>query len=339
MKIRKILTYILIVVSIWSIIFLVPWSSIINRFKPLPANIQEELDNNGFYQGMIVYVEEDGLGQTYASGFHNREEETPARPDALFKIASITKLYVAVAASKLVDEGVLDLESNLDEMLPDYKGRIENSESITLSHLISHRSGIPNYTDGAFDWSNPPRSNEGCLDLVLDMSAKFEPGKKYGYSNTNYVLLGMIMDAYLEEGYKSYIDESILKPLNLGNTYHLMEEVDQERLMSGYLEDYEYDVKDFDFRSPAGSMIATAEEVGIFLRALNNSTLVTSSEESIYSSVYVYDHTGFLPGYQSIARYDNENDRVIVVFGNTSEGAKWDEIEVLYSRIKRILNK
>lgn len=339
MTIRKMFVALMIIASIASIIFFVPWAMLIDRFKPLPETIQEELDNNDFFEGMIVYVSNENGSKTYAGGYHDRDAKTPAKPDDLFKIASITKLYIATAAAMLVDEGVLNLEGTLSQMLPEYKDRIANSNTITLRHLIMHRSGIPNYTDHSFDWGNPPSTNEACLNLVLDMPADFKPDGKHQYSNTNYLLIGMIMDKLLDKGYMAYIDDHILKPLSLTNTYHTMDEIETDRLISGYVVGYRPDIKLNDFRSPAGSMIATAEDVGVFLKALNEGTLLTPSQQAIYQSVYVFEHTGFLPGYQSIARYDKASNTYLVVFGNMSDGAEWADIEVLYKRVLKISKK
>lgn len=339
MNIKKLFVTIMIIASLGSIIFFVPWSMILNTIKPLPDTIQVELDNNDFFEGTIVYVSNEQGNQTYAGGYHNRDAKTLAKPDDLFKIASITKLYIATAATMLIEEDILDLDEPLSEMLPEYKDKIENSESITLRNMIMHRSGLPNYTDHNFDWGNPPSANEDCLELVLGMSPEFKPDTRYQYSNTNYLLLGMIMDKVLEQGYQEYIDENILRPLKLINTYHTMDDIDTNRLMSGYVKGYQPDIKFNDFRSPAGSMVATAEDVGIFLRALNEGTLMTPSQQTIYKSIYNFEHTGFLPGYQSIARYDYESNTYIVVFGNTSEGSKWSDIEILYDRILKISKK
>ncbi len=339
MKKRKIFVALMIIASVISIVFFVPWSMIFGGIKSVPDTIEKELESNVFYEGMIVYVSNDQGSQTYVGGYHDRDAKTPAKVDDLFKIASITKLYIATAVTMLVDEGVLDLDQTLSDLLPDYKNRIENSETITLRHLVMHRSGIPNYTDHNFDWGNPPEANEDCLKLVLDMPADFNPNARYRYSNTNYLLLGMIMDKVTEEGYQAYIDTHILEPLNLNDTYHTMDDIDTDRLMSGYVIGYQPDIKFNDFRSPAGSMVATAEEVGIFLRALREGDLLTSSQQEIYESLYPYDHTGFLPGYQSIARYDEKSGTYIVVFGNTSDGSKWSDIETLYKRVLKISKK
>ena len=88
-----------------------------------------------------------------------------------------------------------------------------------------------------------------------------------------------------------------------------------------------------------GSMLATAEDVGIFLRALNDGSLFDEGEQEIYSSIYVYDHTGLIPGYQSIAKYHKDIDTVVIQFVNTTDfsGYTWTIGEIVYSRIVKIL--
>ena len=111
-----------------------------------------------------------------------------------------------------------------------------------------------------------------------------------------------------------------------------------EELMSGYLKGWEPDVKDWEFPLPGGSMIATAEDVSIFLRALIDGTLFSPEEQAIYTSVYPYEHTGWLPGYTSIARYHPDIDAVVVQFVSTSgKEIFWLELNRLYKRIVRII--
>jgi len=88
--------------------------------------------------------------------------------------------------------------------------------------------------------------------------------------------------------------------------------------MSGYLKGREADMKSLNHTRPGGSMIATAEDVGIFLRALIDGALFNEKEQSIYSSLYEYEHTGWLHGYTSIARFHSDIDAVVVQFVNTS---------------------
>lgn len=76
-------------------------------------------------------------------------------------------------------------------------GRIENADKVTLSMLVQHRSGVPSFTDTPGYWEDPPQDNRETLELVLDKPGNFGPGKKYSHSNTNYLLMGDILDKTL----------------------------------------------------------------------------------------------------------------------------------------------
>lgn len=136
-----------------------------------------------------------------------------------------------------------------------------------------------------------------------------------------------------------YIQNEILTPLSLTQTFGLFSDVDPDQVSSGYYTAYGGDVKPLDFVPPGGSMVATAQDVGIFLRALNDGSLLDDDEQAVYSSVYEYEHTGLLPGYQSIARYHKDLDTVVIQFVNTSGGVTWTLMEVLYKLIIRIMRK
>ena len=340
---KKLIFRIVLLVGTIISMFFIPWIFIKIWLTPLPETIPEQAAQALEYgfDGMIVYVDQGGKeAEVYAAGWKNRENKIPADPRALFKIASISKLYEAVAVTMLVHEGRLSLDRTLAEYVPQYAGRIENANAITLRMMVQHRSGIPNYVDHPdYPWSNPYKERSETYELVLDQPSDFEPNTKYQYSNTNYLLIGDIMDKVLGYSHHRYIQQRILMPLGLNNTYSLLSEVDLDDVMSGYFVGYEHDIKYNDFIQPGGSMVATIEDVGIFLRALNDGSLLNEEEQAIYSSIYVYEHTGLLPGYQSIARYHSDIDAVVIQFTNTSGGKLWQVSEMVYKRIVRILHK
>ncbi len=86
-------------------------------------------------------------------------------------------------------------------------------------------------------------------------------------------------------------------------------------------------------------MVATAQDVGVFLRALNDGSLLNDDEQVIYSSIYEYGHTGWLLGYQSIARYHKDIDTVVIQFVNTTGGETIMISDIVYNRIVRILRR
>ncbi|MCF4102203.1 beta-lactamase family protein [Gillisia sp. M10.2A] len=338
-EIKRILRIIFIIASISSLWF-VPWILVKAWILPLPETVQEQLNegiDHGF-DGMIVYVDQAGKSpEFYAAGWHDRKEKIPAYPQALFKIASITKLYVAVATVKLVKAERLSLDKTLNEYFPELGARIENSDKITLRMMLQHRSGIPNFVDHPDYWTEPPESRQETLEYGLDLPANFEPGEDYGYSNTNYMLIEDLIKKVVGYSHQQYIKEEILIPLGLKNTFGSLHEVNLNNVMSGYYVGIEKDFKTENI----GLMIATAEDVGIFLRALNDGSVFNEGEQEIYSTVYEYEHTGLMVGYQSIAKYYPGIDTVIIQFNNTTnfEGYEWNLAEIIYGRIVKIIKK
>lgn len=338
-QIKQILRIVFILASISSLYF-VPWMLVKAWILPLPDTVQEQLEEgigHGF-DGMIVYVDQAGEPpEFYAAGWHDRKNKIPAYPQALFKIASITKLYVAVATAKLVNGGCLSLDKTLADYFPELVGRIENAEKITLRMMLQHRSGIPNFVDHPDYWAKPPQSKQETLEYALDLPADFEPDEDYGYSNTNYMLISDLIDKTLGYSHQQYIKEEILIPLGLKNTFGSLSEVNIDDVMSGY-----YVGVDEDFKTEeTGLMIATAEDVGKFLRALNDGSVFKEGEQVIYSSIYVYEHTGLLVGYQSIAKYHKDIDTVIIQFNNTTnfDGYDWNLAEIIYKRVVKIVRR
>ncbi len=333
-KAKTIARVIAAIVTIASIYLFAPWQYGLYYIEPLPDSIQEELEDavaSHGADGVIIYVgHQDRDGEHYAAGWHNRAEQIPAKPEALFKIASIAKLYDAVAVTKLIAQDKLSLDATLTDYLPELHGRIEYAERITLRMLVMHTSGIPNFTDQPeFNWGE---SNLDVLQFALDKPALFEPGTDYSYSNTNYLLLQRLMTKITGIDHGQFIRKVILEPLSLQHTYFSINEVSAENLMSGYHVGYEDDLKGLD-----QGYVATAEDVGIFLRALIDGTLLTAEEQVIYSSIYHYEHTGWVLGYQSVARYHEDIDAVVIMFLSTTGGETILLRDVIYSRVMDVI--
>ncbi len=335
-KAKWIVRVLLLVGTIVSMFF-VPWILVKAWILPLPDTIQEQVDEaigHGF-DGMIVYIDQAGEpSKFYTGGWKDRKKKIPADPKSLFKIASISKLYTAVAVTKLVKENRLFFDKTLAYYLPELKGRIENAEEITLKMMVQHRSGIPNFTDNPAFWQNEQENSKDALEFALDMPASFKPDKGYEYSNTNYLLLRRIMDNVLGYNHNEYIKEKILKPLKLKNTFFSITEVNLEDVMSGYYVGYDEDFKENEY-----GMLATAEDVAIFLRALNDGSVFGEGEQEIYP--YKYNHGGLVIGYQSLAEYHKDIDAVVVQFINTTdfEGYEWNLSQISINRIVKILRK
>lgn len=323
-------------ISLW----FVPWILVKAWILPLPNTVQEQVDQTlGYgFDGVIVYVDEAGKPPAfYTAGYHNSAKQIPAKPNALFKIASISKLYVAVAITRLANENRISLDKPLTDYFPELSGRVENADKITLRMMVQHRSGIPNFTDNPEYWKNQPNTDVDVLKYALDLPANFEPNKDYGYSNTNYLLLSRIIEQVTGGSRQDYFKKEILIPLELNNTYGSINEVNIEDVMSGYYVGIDKDFKNED----NGMMLATAEDVGKFLRALNDGSLLNEQEMEMYSSLYEFNHGGLAAGYQCLAEYHKDIDAVVVQFMNTTdfEGYQWNLLEITHSRVVKILRK
>ncbi|WP_139959352.1 serine hydrolase domain-containing protein [Flavicella sediminum] len=335
-RIKDILRILFIMVSIASLAF-VPWILVKAWILPLPETVPEQVQEtlgHGF-EGIIVYVDQAGKGpQFYTGGWHDKKKKIPAKPQALFKIASISKLYVAVAITKLAKSKRLSLDHTLAYYFPELVEKIENAEKITLRLMVQHKSGIPNYTDNPGFWEKPPKNFDETLGYALNLPANFEPGEAYGYSNTNYLLLSRIIEKIVGYSRHQFVKEEILIPLGLKNTFGSLSEVPMDEVMSGY-----YVGVEEDFKYQEKGMLATAEDVGKFIRALNDGSAFKEGEQEIYATIYEYEHGGLVPGYQSLAKYHKDLDLVVVQFLNTTnfDDYLWNLSQITYNRIVKIL--
>ena len=335
-KTKWIVRILLLVGTIISLYF-VPWLLVKAWILPVPDTVQEQVEeavSHGF-DGVLVYVDQAGKSPQYlAAGWHSKEFQIPARPNALFKIASISKLYDAVAVTKLVSAGRLSLDKTIADYLPELIGKIENADKITLRLMLQHRSGLPNFTDAPRFWESPTETYEESLALILNKPANFDPGEDYEYCNTNYLLLNKIMDNVLGYDNFQFIREEILFPLDLHRTFGSLSEVNIDEVMSGYHVGYPHDLKTNDY-----GMHATAQDVGAFVKALNDGSLFESGEQEIYTSIYEYEHSGWVPGYQSFVKYYKDIDAVVVAFYSTTDPKlyNWNLSQIINNRIVKIV--
>ncbi|NVK84625.1 MAG: beta-lactamase family protein, partial [Cytophagia bacterium] len=165
-----------------------------------------------------------------------------------------------------------------------------------------------------------------------------KPGEGYEYSNTNYLLIAELIQKVTGGSEFEYIKKVILDPLGLKNTFGSINEVNLDDVMSGYYVGYPHDLKEEQL---SGLFLATAEDLGTFLRALNDGSVFEDGEQEIYSSIYTYGHTGLIPGYQTVARYHQDIDAVVIQFTNTVnfEGYNWDISMIIYNRVVKILRR
>ncbi|MER6948811.1 serine hydrolase domain-containing protein [Nonomuraea sp. NPDC000554] len=143
-------------------------------------------------------------------------------PSARFRAGSITKSFTATVVLQLVGEGRLSLSDSVEHWLP---GLVGNGDSITVRQLLQHMSGLPEYSTGLLDRAGIPKQRyrtwapKELVERALEAPPAFSPGAKYEYSNTNYIVLGMIIEKVTGKPYGTEIKERILRPLGLTRTW------------------------------------------------------------------------------------------------------------------------
>ena len=249
---------------------------------------------------------------------------TPTASD-VFRIGSITKVFTSLTTLILVDRGLVDL----DAPAADYVTRVPVNADITVRDLLRHRSGIDNYTDvaGFFETviaqSERVWEPEEQVELVVDRPALFEPGDQFSYSNTNYIILGILIEEVTGQPYHQVVRERIIDTLKMSSTY-----------LAGFEEGAEpFDPlvdetdTDYDYTSiatsawSAGAMVSGAQDLHTLFTALFDEQILSGAtvDEMTAGSSYglgveldqwqggLIGHGGGIPGYRTFLRYSTES--------------------------------
>jgi D-alanyl-D-alanine carboxypeptidase len=248
------------------------------------AQIAESITAQAVAEGLpgvvlLVSTPQDGTWVS-AKGSIDLKNNIPLKPNSLSRIGSITKMFTAVVVHQLVQEGKLSLDDPTSKYLPeDVTHGIENADKATIRQLLGHTSGILNYTD-YFDilalyksGTNQDQTSLKALDWVRGKSAYFAPGTDCRYSNTNYILLGLIAEKVTGKTMKDLYQERIFTPLELKSTYYDPDIPVQRGVARGYV-DYPAgnltDTTDFEqaTRTPDGGIVSNVYDMATFLQAL-----------------------------------------------------------------------
>ena len=192
--------------------------------------------------GVSLHVQGRGESISVVSGVVNRDSAEPVRPSSLFHAASVGKTFVATMVIRLVDAGYLQLDDPLDQLLdPSMSSMIADSDRITVEMLLANTSGIPDYfnnTEYRIAFAQSPGKRWAPIeDLAYIDSTKnnFEPGAEYRYSNTNFLLLGVIAERVTGVSIGMALRLWVFEPAELENTYGAYEKRGQPAIAHGYL--------------------------------------------------------------------------------------------------------
>jgi CubicO group peptidase (beta-lactamase class C family) len=231
----------------------------------------------GNFTGAVLVGRKDKVLFRHAYGMANYELQVPNSPATCFHIASVSKPFTAMAILQLEERGRLSVGDAVSRFVPDFP----NGDRITLEHLLTHTSGIPNVND-LLDYDTFARSPHTVEQLVAKFSSlpfDFAPGSNYHYSNSNYNLLALILEKVSGESYRDYVRKHILDPAGMQNTGHNGQALRLIPLASsGYepagINSYEKaPYLDWSNKTGNGSLYSTVDDLYRFDRALNTDTL------------------------------------------------------------------
>lgn len=236
--------------------------------------VQAKFEAGEFHGGLLV-ARGDNVLYRGAVGMADRAEGVPNTPETPYPIHSITKPFTAVIILQLVNEGVLDLSGSLQQYVPDYGGIA--SDQITLHHLLSHTSGIPDYLFAIPGYLGPEPPNlprDSVLTLIGSMPLEFEPGAGFGYSNTGYVLLARVIEEVTGKSLAVALEERIFDPLGMSDSHWQDTEVG-EGIAVQYRGDGEAPVGTL-FPGEAG-IVSTLDDMHRFASALGSDQLLPAA--------------------------------------------------------------
>jgi len=233
----------------------------------------------GKFNGSVLVAEKGKVIYKKGFGLADMEWNIPNQPDTKHRLGSITKQFTSMLIMQLVEQGKLKLNVPISTYLPDYPKK--NGDVITIHHLLTHSSGIPNMTSfpGFFkNFSRNSYSPVQLVDLFADSTLQFKPGKTFAYSNSGYVLLGYIIEKVSGKSYEQVLQENIFTPLHMNNTGY----DHHGRLLKNRANGYEKNGRSYvnasflDMSVPyaAGSMYSTVEDLFLWDQALYGNKLL-----------------------------------------------------------------
>lgn len=210
-------------------------------------------------------------------GLANVEHSVPATEKTVYEIASVGKTFTATATMMLVEEGVI----SLDDAIADYLDNLPVAwQNVTIKHILSHQSGIPNYTHAPNYWeiTRLDLSKSEILALVTDLPLAFSPGEFSAYDNTGYYLLGLMLEKVTNQSYEDLLRERIFEPLAMNATVMnhprdiVLHRAAGYRFLAGKLVNKPYYSPSVTYS--AGGQLSSVEDMVKWEQALCNATLL-----------------------------------------------------------------
>ncbi|MFB4159862.1 serine hydrolase domain-containing protein [Geomicrobium sp. JSM 1781026] len=311
-------------------------------------NVQRDVN----FSGVIFIKEYDGVFEQ-AFGYANQAEQIRNNPSTRFGIASGAKVFTSAAICRLVEEGKLSFNTRLQQCVDISFPHFH--EDITIHHLLTHTSGIPDYFDEEMMddfsalWDEKPmysmREGKDFLPMFQHEPMKFHPGERFHYNNAGYIVLGQIVEAVSGRPFDRFVEEEIFQKVGMDKSGYFQLDQLPEQTAHGYIESNQTNQYCIPIKGGAdGGVFVTVTDVEMFWRSVDKAELFSEkmTEQFLRPRVHVndtvfYSYSGYTieredssrkhllvgydPGVCFRASFEPSCSRVVVVCSNQSEGA------------------
>jgi CubicO group peptidase (beta-lactamase class C family) len=316
-------------------------------------NYFNTLEENNKFMGSVAVSKNGEIIYKKSIGLADVENNIKATENSKYRIGSISKSFTAVLALKAVEQNKLDLNQTIIKWFP----TIKNTKNITVKHLLSHRSGIHNFTDDNdyLIWNTIPKTESEMVEIIAKSGSDFKPGSKAAYSNSNFVLLTYIIEKAFSKSYSDVLQEYIVKPLGLQNTYVFgkINSSNNECKSYKFIETWKEETEtDFTIPLGAGAIISTPIDLTKFSDALFGGKLLKTESLEIMKSVkdgygsglfqipfyksIGYGHAGGIDGFSSVYSHFAEDK---ISYALTSNGTNFNDNDISIAVLSAIYEK
>ena len=295
-----------------------------NLDKTKLDNYFNALEQNNKFMGSVAVSKNGEIIYIKSIGFADIENKVKATENSKYRIGSISKSFTTVLILKAVEQKKLNTNQTIDKWFP----TIKNAKKITVNHLLSHRSGIHNFTDDKdyLTWNTQPKTEKEMIEIIAKGGSDFNPDSKAEYSNSNFVLLTYILEKTFTKSYSDLLQEFIVKPIGLKNTYVFGKINPSNNECKSYSFSGSWKTEtETDFTVPlgAGAITSTPSDLTKFADALFSGKLLTNESLEIMKTIkdgygiglfqipfyksLGYGYTGGIDGFSSVYSYFTDN--------------------------------
>jgi len=307
-----------------------------------PYSSANEYIKSENFIGSILVKKNDSYILNKGFGLSNKKQHDKNINDTKYRIGSLTKAFTALAIVQLKKKNLIH---SYDDYIGNYLTDYPNGNKITIRDLLTHRTGIPDYPSKA-NLSHIYTPSQ-LIDLFKNLNLEFSPGDKFKYSNSNYALLGYIVEQVSGVSYKRYMQDNVWSVLGMHNTEYGESTITGENNARGYKSvSQEHSVNYINMSIPysAGALVSTISDMEKWTESFKHKTLVSEEDnqqifrEGGYGYGFgwgviqivgkkAYAHSGSIDGFTSMIAIFPENNSFIIILSNVQgEGQKLSRI-------------